>query len=312
MNPHITATGLVAEDAEVFKSAQMPLGISFLTNMPQPDVKEADRLQYKYRIIFKDGDDLRQDQLVLQMLRLMDRELKMSGLDLKLTPYRVIATSATTGMVERVEGNPLSRVLSQYSRDIKSFFRHHHPDRTGPYGVKAEVMDNYIKSCAGYCVVTYLLGVGDRHLENVLLSPAGFLFHIDFGYILGRDPKPLPPPFKLVKEMVDAMGGHQSAHYRQFQQYSSEAYIILRRRAELFINLMMLMKDASIADISGVPGRPEDPERQLYKFWERFHLEMSNEEAYAHMQSLIIHSQTAFVPQMVEWAHKLKQDYWTA
>ena len=32
---------------------------------------------------------------------------------------------------------------------------------------------------------------------------------------------------------------------------------------------------------------------------------------YAHMQSLIIHSQTAFVPQMVEWAHKLKQDYWT-
>jgi len=46
-------------------------------------------------------------------------------------------------------------------------------------------------------------------------------------------------------------------------------------------------------------GRPEDPERQLYKFWERFHLEMSNEEAYAHMQSLIIHSQTAFVPQMV-------------
>jgi phosphatidylinositol kinase/protein kinase (PI-3 family) len=32
----------------------------------------------KYRIIFKDGDDLRQDQLVLQMLRIMDRELKMS------------------------------------------------------------------------------------------------------------------------------------------------------------------------------------------------------------------------------------------
>ena len=27
-----------------------------------------------------------QDQLVLQMLRVMDRELKMSGLDLRLTP----------------------------------------------------------------------------------------------------------------------------------------------------------------------------------------------------------------------------------
>ena len=45
----------------------MPLGISFLTNMAQPHVKQADRLMYKYRIIFKDGDDIRQDQLVLQV-----------------------------------------------------------------------------------------------------------------------------------------------------------------------------------------------------------------------------------------------------
>jgi len=66
-------------------------------------------------------------------------------------------------------------------------------------------MDTFVKSSAGYCVITYLMGVGDRHLDNVLLTPKGNLFHIDFGYLLGRDPKPLPPPFKLVKEMVEAM-----------------------------------------------------------------------------------------------------------
>lgn len=312
MNPNIIATGLVADDAEVFKSAMMPLGISFLTHMPQLDVKEADRLQYKYRIIFKDGDDLRQDQLVLQMIRLMDRELKLSGLDLQLVPYRALATSPTTGIVERVDSSTLSRVLAEYGKDIQRYLRQHCPDSSSPYGIAAEVMDTYVKSTAGYCVITYLMGVGDRHLDNVLLTPKGNLFHIDFGYLLGRDPKPLPPPFKLVKEMVEAMGGQQSQHYRLFQQHCCEAYIILRRRAELFINLMMLMKDANIPDISGVPGRPEDPERQLYKFWERFHLEMSNEEAYAHMQALISQSQSALVPQVVEWAHKLKQDYWTA
>lgn len=29
--------------------------------------------------------------------------------------------------------------------------------------------------------------------------------HIDFGYILGRDPKPYPPPIKISPEMVDVM-----------------------------------------------------------------------------------------------------------
>ena len=46
---------------------------------------------------------------------------------------------------------------------------------------------------------------------------SGKLFHIDFGYILGRDPKPMPPPMKLSKEMIEAFGGMTSDHYHQFR-----------------------------------------------------------------------------------------------
>ena len=39
-------------------------------------------------MIYKRGDDLRQDQVVVQIFSLMDRLLKRENLDLKLTPYR--------------------------------------------------------------------------------------------------------------------------------------------------------------------------------------------------------------------------------
>ena len=40
--------------------------------------------------------------------------------------------------------------------------------------------------------------------------PQGHLFHVDFEYILGNDPKPFAPPMKLCEQMVVAMGGRTS------------------------------------------------------------------------------------------------------
>ena len=59
--------------------------------VPAPQVADGGR----YMVIYKRGDDLRQDQLVVQMFSLMDRLLKRENLDLRLTPYRYMSSSFT-------------------------------------------------------------------------------------------------------------------------------------------------------------------------------------------------------------------------
>lgn len=56
----------------------------------------------KYGFIYKNGDDLRQDQLILGMFALMDKILKGVNQDYKLTPYQALACSKSDGFAEFV------------------------------------------------------------------------------------------------------------------------------------------------------------------------------------------------------------------
>ncbi|KAK9476575.1 kinase-like domain-containing protein [Lipomyces japonicus] len=289
----IKVVGVIPEESSVFKSSLLPLRINFKTENGGI-----------YPIVFKHGDDLRQDQLVIQIVNLMDKLLRKENLDLKLTPYRILATGHIDGVMQFVPSVSLAAVLNDY-HGILPFLKENNPDPRAALGVKADAMDTFIKSCAGYCVITYLLGVGDRHLDNLLLCPDGHFFHADFGYILGRDPKPFAPLMKLPIQIVEGMGGEQSDNFQKFRNYCFTAYMTLRKSANLILNLFALMVDANIPDIK------IEPEKAVLKVKEKFCLEMSEEEAIVHFQTLINDSVSAFFPMVIDRLHNFAQ-YWRA
>ncbi|XP_058088685.1 phosphatidylinositol 3-kinase, root isoform isoform X2 [Magnolia sinica] len=289
--PDVLITGIVPSESSIFKSALHPLRLTFRTANGG-----------SCKVIFKKGDDLRQDQLVIQMVSLMDRLLKLENLDLHLTPYRVLATGQEEGMLEFIPSSSLALILSEH-RSIVNYLQKFHPDEDGPFGITATCLETFIKSCAGYSVITYILGIGDRHLDNLLLRDDGRLFHVDFGFILGRDPKPFPPPMKLCKEMVEAMGGAESQYYTRFKSYCCEAYNILRKSSNLILNLFHLMAGSNIPDIAS------DPEKGILKLQEKFRLDLDDEDSVHFFQDLINDSVSALFPQMVETIHRWAQ-YW--
>ncbi|EEB05119.1 phosphatidylinositol 3-kinase Pik3 [Schizosaccharomyces japonicus yFS275] len=292
LDPSIEVCGIHPDGCSVFKSTMQPLRILFQCTDGST-----------YPIIFKNGDDLRQDQLVIQILILMDNLLKKEKLDLKLKPYRILATGPTHGAVQFVPSRTLASVLLEYHGSVLSFLREKNPsDRSEAlYGIHPTAMDNYVRSCAGYCVITYLLGVGDRHFDNLLLTDDGHFFHADFGYILGRDPKLFSPAMKLSKEMVEGMGGYNSPFYQKFKSYCYTTFTALRKSANLILNLFSLMVDANIPDIK------IDRDKVVFKVKERFCLEISESEAIKYFEQLINDSVSALFPQIIDRMHNLAQ-----
>ena len=190
LDPSVMITGVDPAEYQVFKSSLFPIMLTFKTLTKQ-----------KYQIMFKTGDDLRQDQLVIQIITLMDQLLQKRKPRPETISLQDSRTGATAGAAQFVPSMSLQSIVNKYKGNtVLAYLKYNNPDDKAPLGVRKEALDIFIKSCAGYCVITYLLGVGDRHLDNLLLAPDGHFFHADFGFILGRDPKPFAPAMKLCKK----------------------------------------------------------------------------------------------------------------
>jgi len=163
-------------------------------------------------------------------------------------------------------------------------------------------MEIFLRSCAGYCVVTYLFGVGDRHGHNLMLKKTGDFFHIDFGFIFGDDPKPFPPPFKLSPAMVKGMGDRKSNEFHRFCQYCCEAYNRVRSQGNVILALTSMMVDADLPAI-------KDGVHTIKKLEDSFNFDLSEEDASQEFMKLIHESANALFPRITDTLHNYAQ-YW--
>ena len=209
----VLCTGFNSENFRYFSSKKCPLLL---------ELSNADLNAPSIMTIFKNGDDLRQDMLTLQAIRLIDEIWKENGLDLCLAPYQVIGTGFEQGFLEFV-GDSITIAEIQYKKksvfntfsdkSIKNYMINNFKEKFWKQpGKVREVMiaahQNFLKSTAGYWVISYVLGLGDRHPDNIMVNKSnGNLFHIDFGHFLGNIKKKYGikrerDPFVFTKEMA--------------------------------------------------------------------------------------------------------------
>ncbi|XP_036033982.1 phosphatidylinositol 4,5-bisphosphate 3-kinase catalytic subunit delta isoform isoform X7 [Onychomys torridus] len=215
-------------------------------------------------IIFKNGDDLRQDMLTLQMIQLMDVLWKQEGLDLRMTPYGCLPTGDRTGLIEVVlHSDTIANIqlnksnmaaTAAFNKDaLLNWLKSKNPGEA-----LDRAIEEFTLSCAGYCVATYVLGIGDRHSDNIMIRESGQLFHIDFGHFLGNFKTKFGinrerVPFILTYDFVHVIQQgktNNSEKFERFRSYCERAYTILRRHGPLFLHLFALMRAAGLPELS--------------------------------------------------------------
>lgn len=234
----------------VMDSKKLPLWLTF---------DNADEPSNKINIIFKSGDDLRQDMLTLQLIRIMDQLWQAEGLDLQMHPYGCLSTGDQTGLLEVVMN---ARTIADIQGGVRAAMAddplHKWINKMNPEPAAYEkAVESFLLSCAGYCVATYVLGIGDRHNDNIMVTKSGELFHIDFGHFLGNWKSKLGikrerVKFILTPDFVYALSkgeGQRSVNFLRFKETCAKAYLIVRAHANLFINLLNMMLSTGIPEL---------------------------------------------------------------
>lgn len=188
------------------------------------------------RLLFK-ADSIMNDVTVLNLMTLSDIILKESlDTNFSVVVYPLIPLTANSGMIEIVENAETVHEILNKSPSILQYIMEKNNDR-----IVGEVLDHYLYSLVSYTLHSYFIGLGDRHLQNIMITDDGAIFHIDFGFILGTDAYPITATdIKLNSGMLDVIGGSNGQRYIKYLELSAKGVVLLRKYFNMFYILFSI------------------------------------------------------------------------
>lgn len=265
IDPSLVILGILPKDVRIFTSKTEPVRLSLIVK----DAKAHNAPERIQKYMFKVGDDMRQDQLVMQLFHIMNRLFILKDNDLNILTYKILAISPTYGCMEFVDNtaaifdidsidrkkNDISNFQcfkelrlteTEKANFLKSTIFHYLIQDNPTADTLKKRLDTYTKSLAGYTIMTYILTIGDRHEHNILITQDGHFLHIDFGFVFGDDAKPLTQPVRIRENFLLPIDAKMNNALISVVTYAWPAFREVRKHSRLLLALIELMISADI------------------------------------------------------------------
>jgi len=225
------------------------------------DEAEDTETLYSTQLLLKQGDDLRKDLAVMLMFKFMnelwrENDVNCNGVPCESLCYDVVPMAVDFGAIEFIDG---AKKISKISKMI---------NQKDASGRVRSIANKIIATAAASYIASYVLGVRDRHHDNILVREDGAVFHIDFAYILGETIVGLDAALIAISPNFKKALGNLNwnvfldvsvlcysilrANYVQLLDYARVAFAFMRRAEdnELYLkqSLMLDLTDHEASD----------------------------------------------------------------
>ena len=220
--PEVKITEVDIDNIEIKSSYTKPVLIPFQTT------------KGKIHLLFK-KESIINDVIVINLITLSNIILNENlGEKFNVIVYPIIPITQNSGMIEIIREAETIHSIYNKKKTILQFIIEKNENK-----LIADVLDKYMYSLVCYTLHNYFIGLGDRHLQNIMITHDGSIFHIDFGFIMGLDTSSLiSTEVKLNSGMLDVIGGSNGDRYRIYLDICSKGIIILRKYFSMFFILL--------------------------------------------------------------------------
>jgi len=177
-------------------------------------------------------------------------------------------------------------VCSKFTPAMKYFFYEKFPS-PGSYH---QSVTAYTRSVAVNSMVGHILGLGDRHTNNILIDNfTGEIIHIDLGVAFEQGrilPTPETIPFRLTRDIVDGFG--PTGVEGVFRQCCEHSLRVLRENSAAVQTVLEVLLHDPLYNWSVGPGRAAS--RQEAGQWEELQKENEGGNKMANRALLVLSS----------------------